>query len=840
LGGLTRRRRVPACHRDAARGLLILLLSVTCGGFGQQQEWRKRGDAAGLTVALNPLDPDVYYAEGAGGDIIISRDRGDSWNFWSNSGLSAIRQIVVHPSDTSLVFCAASSGGLRRTTDGGATWSIVIPGFSIDGESISMYPPAPDTMYAGNFPDGMVYRSTDRGATWASRGISSNRLCALAVRPDNPDILCAGTGGGTISRSTDGGVSWMIVKPGTAGSNFQEVPKIVFHPLAPLVAYATTYGSLDSTLDVWKSTDGGAAWFRTALQKSATWALAIDPADPDVIYAGSFSGALSTVYRSTDGGGSWVSLSGGLPPSSYMWSLKIHPADPAEIVLAATGGFFGSLGIFRLLTTSTFLSGVLADSLTGDTLRNGEVLNLATGEARTVSATDPVFTFGYFEGDPTADPLLSASSYPYHTRTFPVNFEPDSALTTQVPMEALGKAVISGTVADSATSDPVEGVASLTLARSVGDTTITAVTDGYGRFTFDSVYVTEPGVNEFTRLSVESVIPYTPTVIAPLAVFSDTVITIRVNPADLFIVSAFDSGKYLSYYETAASDAGLRSGRWDEARQGPAPMSRSVEYGRRILIYYTADRADSLPPGVLDSLEAAIGSGAHLLLVGQNLAENNAGAHLFADLIRVGFVSNTVLAYHSGIPGEILDGVDFFTTGPGVVNQTSRDVLASLDPGTVPVLDYGDHTGGTAAVRRGGVGDSSRVVVVGFGLEGIYTTEKRRDVLERLVGYLDGTLVTGVGETAEEEAPSEFRLYGNYPNPFNPTTSIRIDVPELVRAWVTVTNILGQKVGVIYDGFLAPGRHTLRWDAGDYPGGVYLYTVATPSFRRTGRMLLVR
>jgi len=129
---------------------------------------------------------------------------------------------------------------------------------------------------------------------------------------------------------------------------------------------------------------------------------------------------------------------------------------------------------------------------------------------------------------------------------------------------------------------------------------------------------------------------------------------------------------------------------------------------------------------------------------------------------------------------------------------------------------------------------------VGFGLEGIYTVAKRAELLGRVAGYLDGSVVTAVGEGPVEPAPAAFRLVGNYPNPFNPSTTITIDVPRLTVATLVVTNVLGERVGTVFSGSLAPGRHRLRWDAGALPSGVYFYTLTTPSFRRTGRMLLLR
>ena len=74
--------------------------------------------------------------------------------------------------------------------------------------------------------------------------------------------------------------------------------------------------------------------------------------------------------------------------------------------------------------------------------------------------------------------------------------------------------------------------------------------------------------------------------------------------------------------------------------------------------------------------------------------------------------------------------------------------------------------------------------------------------------------------------PSEFVLHQNYPNPFNPETEIEFDVPETRRVKLTIYNLLGQKVRVLFDGEASPGRHRVVWDATDdfgrpVPGGAY-------------------
>ena len=117
------------------------------------------------TIGINPANPNSLYAEG-GGYLNVSFDRGQNWMQLGITGLNEMRQVLVHPSDTMIILSAAFSGGLRRSTDYGATWNTVLADFGIDGESIVYDPVHPDTMFAGNFNDGKVYMSTNRGQAW--------------------------------------------------------------------------------------------------------------------------------------------------------------------------------------------------------------------------------------------------------------------------------------------------------------------------------------------------------------------------------------------------------------------------------------------------------------------------------------------------------------------------------------------------------------------------------------------------------------------------------------------------------------------------------------------------
>ena len=105
------------------------------------------------------------------------------------------------------------------------------------------------------------------------------------------------------------------------------------------------------------------------------------------------------------------------------------------------------------------------------------------------------------------------------------------------------------------------------------------------------------------------------------------------------------------------------------------------------------------------------------------------------------------------------------------------------------------------------------------------------------------------GSTAEvdENAPiaGEFKLFGNYPNPFNPETKIRFATEKYSDVKVTVYSILGEVVSVAHDGQLASGTYDITWygidsNGNKVPSGVYFYEVQSDNRVQKGKMLLLK
>jgi hypothetical protein len=99
--------------------------------------------------------------------------------------------------------------------------------------------------------------------------------------------------------------------------------------------------------------------------------------------------------------------------------------------------------------------------------------------------------------------------------------------------------------------------------------------------------------------------------------------------------------------------------------------------------------------------------------------------------------------------------------------------------------------------------------------------------------------------TESEGIPTEFALHENYPNPFNPTTTLRFDLPDISDITLTIYNMLGQKVRTFIMQSTPAGYHSVKWDAtndyGEQVGaGVYLYQLQTKDFVKTRKMVLLK
>ena len=97
-----------------------------------------------------------------------------------------------------------------------------------------------------------------------------------------------------------------------------------------------------------------------------------------------------------------------------------------------------------------------------------------------------------------------------------------------------------------------------------------------------------------------------------------------------------------------------------------------------------------------------------------------------------------------------------------------------------------------------------------------------------------------VGIEAGDELPESFALFPAYPNPFDKRTRIRFQVPEAVHARIEVYDLLGRRVGVLFDRKVRPGEYEVAFRAGNLASGLYFYRLKAGDFVKQRKVLLIR
>ncbi len=178
-------------------------------------------------------------------------------------------------------------------------------------------------------------------------GLGTPYILALAIDPTSPQTVYAGTewsgigarsARGGVYKSTNGGDSWSAVNTDTGNINMTDsaINALAIDPASPQTIYAGSSGA-----GVFRSTDAGASWstVNTGLTMLSVLSLAIDPISPQTVYAGTWYGR---VFKSTNGGGSWSAVNPGLT-KSYIWALAIDPTSAQTIYASsALEGVFKS------------------------------------------------------------------------------------------------------------------------------------------------------------------------------------------------------------------------------------------------------------------------------------------------------------------------------------------------------------------------------------------------------------------------------------------------------------------------------------------------------------------
>ncbi|AFH47856.1 Hypothetical protein IALB_0144 [Ignavibacterium album JCM 16511] len=109
-----------------------------------------------------------------------------------------------------------------------------------------------------------------------------------------------------------------------------------------------------------------------------------------------------------------------------------------------------------------------------------------------------------------------------------------------------------------------------------------------------------------------------------------------------------------------------------------------------------------------------------------------------------------------------------------------------------------------------------------------------------LLKFLDTLTVTSIYDYSSEEIPTEYKLFDNYPNPFNPTTVISWQSPVASHQTLKVYDILGNEVVTLVNEYREAGRHKIEFNASNLASGVYIYKLTAGSFVSSKKMMVIK
>lgn len=290
-----------------------------------------------LALRVDPLTPTTLYAANGIGGVFKSTNAAASWST-INAGLpgASVLAVAVDPQIPTTLYATTPAGGVQKSIDSGGSWADanvgILPNTSMTALAIDTQSPA--TVYAGS--NRGVFKSVNRGATWAATGSGPPDVRSLAVDPQSPTVVYAGTTIDGLFKSSDGGNSW---NASNAGLSMFMVNAVAVDATAPGTLYV---GGTNVFLGagVYKSTDAGASWsaMNSGLANLFVTALASDPQNPATLYAATQGGG---VFKLANGSQPWIAVNNGLADLDVT-SVVAAPGTPSTVYAGTLGGVFKS------------------------------------------------------------------------------------------------------------------------------------------------------------------------------------------------------------------------------------------------------------------------------------------------------------------------------------------------------------------------------------------------------------------------------------------------------------------------------------------------------------------
>jgi photosystem II stability/assembly factor-like uncharacterized protein len=786
--------------------------------------YTRRAGGPGMTLPANAYENALRFKETLPMDKNDPRSmtRSVNWLSVNPSGLfynvtnnnyisGRTNSIAFVNSQPSVMYIAAAQGGVWKTITNGVSWFPLTDNLpTLACGDIVVNQTNPNILYLGTgelnysgdsqYGDG-IYKSTDAGISWsqvAPGSLVGTRCSYMAIDPTNSSVIYfAGNLG--VFKSTNSGSIWVNTNSNTNANC------LIIDPTNTQVVYITTGGTSAGLIR--KSTDAGATWTTLTSGLPAGMGriqLAMAPGNTAVLYASisASGGSLVGLYRTTDAGATWT-LQSSTPNylGSQGWydnAVIVNPANPDIVVVGGLDLYVsttGGTGLTQRCYWSTSNSNLFCHADIHRLAYNGSILYCMSDGGVYKSTNDGL---NWTDLNQTISTLQFESA----------DYDGSNLLN------------IHGGCQDNNKQYTNNG-GSNWIQRTTGDGGYTIIDP------VNPNYIYGQYVNGSCQRSANSGASYT-----------------NITP------TGSTGGLFYNPYEMAPGDHNTivfgRADIWKTTNAQTATTGTGWTQIATTAIVGGNVSAIGISWTNINKIYIGTSNG-RILVTSDNGANwtTNTGYPYVSDFAVDNANDNICYASLGGTSGShVLKTTDGGATWVNITNSIPNIAANSVILRTaVPrMLFVGTDIGVFQSTNEG-----TSWVSFNSGLPAVEIYDMKYKQANGIIlvathgrGCWTFDLGSTLGTDPYSVIPDRYILNQNFPNPFNPSTKINFAVPKSSQVNITIYDALGRRVDEIVNARFNPGTFEVTWDGSKYTSGVYFYKLIADNFVETKKMLLVK
>lgn len=442
------------------------------------------------------------------------------------------------------------------------------------------------------------------------------------------------------------------------------------------------------------------------------------------------------------------------------------------------------------------------------------------------------------------------SAFGYNPDTVAVNFNPANAVfgTETIPLDiSLEKQEwqrLAISLRDSTSGTQVHGNAEFYAVNDPApEPTATVSLDS----TYQETLLLPPG---FYDVYVTGEYPYAATWFDSVQVQQSSLsFGFDLSPAQILVISGDRNSISSKTYLTMFDSLGYKYYNWDAGSMGDSlpPTDQFWRFKRPMKLFVISEfeNGDYLNDVWHDYLLENIDRIGNVMLAGNKIVGSLFHTELLNDKLGMQYVGATnKIRLKSAADDALTDKWEWIVLADDATNQVVLDTIRGY-PNTVS-MDYEDN-GGPGLVYY--ETDTLKVAVVPFSMYKMIQFSSimlsKGQLMERINAWMDVSTPTAIEPEQNTPVPTAFTMQSNYPNPFNPSTTITWNMPKASNITIRIFNILGQNIFTKKLSGLQPGEHQWIWRGENdlnrqVASGIYWLRLSTPEVSRSQKMMLLR